>query len=486
MTRKHGFLLLFVLAVFCVSLLQGMLDPDLFWHIRGGMDILEKGKIVLEDSWNYLCNGKVWVNQQWLVEVILALLYKAGGLSAIFYFKGVVAALAVFFIFKSVQSDKVEVSYLTAAVVTVLIARYFLMRTQLFSFVLLAALIYLLEKFKPSKRVIPLVFLFALWANIHAFFGLGLLVLGIHTCAIIFVDFSKERRITVIFDRENLISAVSVLLCALATLFNPFTIKIWQTAGSLFSQRQETLVSEWLPVWKYPITSNIFFFIFFGIVVFLGILFYEKIKLRHLAISVPLVLFGFYSVRILPFSTVATAPLFADLLEALFDSMKVKKGDLRKLHPYAVVFLAALAMASLSFRVTRPIYIPDTVYREDYPVGAVAYMKDNGLKGSIFNEFDWGGFLAFSSKEFKTAIDGRTAVLLFPRGFLEGWRDTVDAKAGWRGTLEKGSPDFVLLYSDDFLAMEIAKSHDWTLLYSDEISALFGRKNSAARPATPN
>ncbi len=98
---RAGFVVLFLFAVFSVSLLQGMLDPDLFWHIRAGQDILEKGKIAIEDSWNYLYGGKVWVNQQWLVEIMLALLFNAGGFTAVFIFKGLVAAGAAYFVFKS-------------------------------------------------------------------------------------------------------------------------------------------------------------------------------------------------------------------------------------------------------------------------------------------------------------------------------------------------------------------------------------------------
>ncbi len=117
-----------------------------------------------------------------------------------------------------------------------------------------------------------------------------------------------------------------------------------------------------------------------------------------------------------------------------------------------------ISAASIAFRAANPVSIPDRVYREDYPVGAVSYMKQHGLKGRIWNEFDWGGFIVFSSRELFTAIDGRTAVLLFPPGYLEEWRDTADVKAGWNERLERGSPDFVLLYQDDFLSMELAQN----------------------------
>jgi hypothetical protein len=236
------------------------------------------------------------------------------------------------------------------------------------------------------------------------------------------------------------------------------------------------LVSEWLPVWKYPLLSNLIFFLFFALLIFLSILFIEKIRVEYVAISLPLIIFGFYSVRVLPFSVIASAPLFTFLLNELYSILKIKDEQIRKVAPIFTAFLVLLSLSSLSYRLTNPLHIPDTVYREDYPVGAVSFMKENNLKGKIFNEFDWGGYLVFSSKDFKTAIDGRTAVLLFPNGYLEQWRDTVDLKEEWKENLEKGSPDYVLLFSDDFLASQLMQSNDWKLLYGDSISILFERK----------
>lgn len=473
---KDSFLILFLSAVFCASLLQGMVDPDLFWHIRGGSDILENGKIVLPDSWNYLFEGKLWVNQQWLVEIVYAFLFKLGGLSLLFYFKAFVCSLIALFIFLSIRKENLFVSYFSTAVAIAVIGRYFLMRTQLFSFLFLAILIYFLEKKSPEQRFIPLIFLFALWANIHAFFGLGLMALSMYVSFNILSQFYKEKSLSPLFKKENIYQVLSVPLSTVATLLNPFGIKIYQTAGTIFSHKQDTLVSEWLPVWKYPLLSNLIFFLFFALLIFLSILFIEKIRVEYVAISLPLIIFGFYSVRVLPFSVIASAPLFTFLLNELYSILKIKDEQIRKVAPIFTAFLVLLSLSSLSYRLTNPLHIPDTVYREDYPVGAVSFMKENNLKGKIFNEFDWGGYLVFSSKDFKTAIDGRTAVLLFPNGYLEQWRDTVDLKEEWKENLEKGSPDYVLLFSDDFLASQLMQSNDWKLLYGDSISILFERK----------
>lgn len=475
--NEKSFLILFLFAVFCGSLLQEMIDPDLFWHIRGGNDILESQKIVLNDGWNYLFEGKPWVNQQWLLQIIYASIFKIGGLQLLFYFKSFICSLIALFVFLAIKRENLFVSYLTTAIVVSVIGRYFLMRTQLFSFLFLSILIFFLEKVDIKKRFIPLIFLFALWSNIHAFFGLGLLAMGMYIAFEILTESFKEKSLSPIFKRENLFQIVNVPLCLLATLINPFGIKIYQTAGTIFSHKQVALISEWLPVWKYPIASILIFYIFFAVLIFVSILFIEKIKPKYVALAFPLVTFGFYSVRILPLSVVASAPLLCFLLNELYITVNFKREYETKITPLIVTFLVIFSLTSLSYRILNPITIPDKKYREDYPVGAIAYMKENNLKGKIFNEFDWGGFIVFSSKDFKTAIDGRTAVLLFPNGYLEEWRDTVDVKEGWNERLEKGSPDYILLYADDFLSSELMQEGEWQVLYGDSISVLFGRKN---------
>ena len=193
--------------------------------------------------------------------------------------------------------------------------------------------------------------------------------------------------------------------------------------------------------------------------------------------ALPLILFGFFSVRILPFSLIASSPLLSLLVNELFTNIKIKKEQKQRFYPIFLTLLLIFSLSSFSYRLENPITITDTNLREDYPLGAIAFMKENNLKGKIFSQFNWGGFIIFSSKDFKTAIDGRTAVFLFPKGYLEEWRDTVNINLGWKERLERGSPDYVLLRSDDFLATELIQNKDWQMLYGDSISVLFGRKN---------
>lgn len=473
---KNRLSFLIFLFSFSVSLLQGMIDPDLFWHIRGGSDIIENGKIVLKDSWNYLFEGKEWVNQQWLIEVIFASLYNIGGISLIFFFKGIIAGLIGLILFKSFERVDKSVSFISTIIVISIIARYFMMRTQFFSFLFFSILFYILEKLPFQKRFIAIPPLFVIWANSHAFFGLGLFSLTLFVLGEILLKLLKVKSFTPIFQRDNIINLLLIPISFLSTLFNPFTYKIYMTAKSLFVQRQETLISEWQPIWKYSLSGNLPFYSYILILIFLAIILYDKIKLKYLFTTFPLLLFGFYSVRIMPFAIINSFLLFSSLFFETIIYLKINKEKIDSVIQILAILILILSISAISFRLTHPLFIPDTKYREDYPIGAINYLKSNNLKGKIFNEFDWGGFIVFSSKDFKTVIDGRTAVLLYPEDYLLKWRDIVDAKYGFEEKLKEGDPDFVLLYSDDFLAMALSQSSDWEMVYGDSISVLFKRK----------
>lgn len=56
---------------------------DVFWMVRAGEEILSTGHIPAVESWSYTVAGTPWNNHEWLFEALVALLHRAGGLTAI-------------------------------------------------------------------------------------------------------------------------------------------------------------------------------------------------------------------------------------------------------------------------------------------------------------------------------------------------------------------------------------------------------------------
>src|SRR5258705_9768331 len=66
----------FVLAVRQCSLL----DPDLWWHIKAGEQIVDTKNIPHTDDFSFTKNGAEWVAHEWLSEVLLYGIYRLTGL----------------------------------------------------------------------------------------------------------------------------------------------------------------------------------------------------------------------------------------------------------------------------------------------------------------------------------------------------------------------------------------------------------------------
>ncbi len=73
-------LLLPVVVVFVVGNLLQVMPHDFWWHVRTGQIILTSHSVPAVDSFTFTRSGFPWTNEAWLMQVILYLLYAAGGL----------------------------------------------------------------------------------------------------------------------------------------------------------------------------------------------------------------------------------------------------------------------------------------------------------------------------------------------------------------------------------------------------------------------
>lgn len=467
---ERAFLALFFAASAVALNLQQMVDPDLFWHLRGGADIWAAGHPVLKDTWNYLFQGKIWVNQQWLTEVLLARAFALGGFWGLAALRTVVALGTVALLLSALSRRPTVARYLAAAVFVACSAKFFLFRTHTFSFLMMAALLFVLERKQGWRRLPWLCGLFALWANLHAFFGLGLLVAG---CCILAEWWIAGQK----FTPAGLAPLAVVPACVAASFINPFGYRVWETAFATLGHSESYLVTEWWPVWRYPFSANAGFYLLAGGLILLVALRRKSVSWPSLLAPALLAVMGARSVRLTSVFTLPAMPLLADLIAGLIPEAEAKgEGLPQRWKPMISSALFGFFTLGLSWILSNPISVPSEVRRQDYPVGAVSYLRANGLTGRIFNEFDWGGYIVWALPGAQTTIDGRTGVLLFPWGHMTAWRQTVDAELGWRARLEEGNPDFVLLYSDDYIALQLRTDPGWQLLYEDHLSALFGRQ----------
>ncbi|HWR98775.1 MAG TPA: hypothetical protein VN317_10180 [Candidatus Methanoperedens sp.] len=421
-------------------------DPDLFWHLRTGDWIREHHALPQEligaAAPSHAPPGadRFSMTSYWLADLLLSLLYGAGGLGALVALRAALLGLLLFLVYRRARGDGlVRAGMLLLAVNT--LGQYPAERPQFLSFVFAAALLLLLDGIReaPSAaaarwRGVAVPPLMALWANCHAGFLIGLGFLGVYAVG------ELTKRLT---PRLQPLppERLRLLLAAaaggfLASLLNPNGWLIMRFAR--VSPVLTGFVSEYF--------STIEFFSYNPspwIVVYWMLL----------AVAVT----GFAFSRRLP----DPAALALVLLTGYFSFTQLRHV------PYFVVVAVPVAVASLSgprlVRVARAAvaaaglcagayFLPGAVRMiEDggrgvevndylFPVDAAAFIESQALQGSMFNQHGWGGYLLWRLAPRQVFIDGRNAdpdlVGTYIR-VLAGDRSRTHDKEYWKDCLER-------------------------------------------------
>jgi hypothetical protein len=109
----------------------------------------------------------------------------------------------------------------------------------------------------------------------------------------------------------------------------------------------------------------------------------------------------------------------------------------------------------------------------NYPDGAVAYMKANGIQGRLFNDWDWGGYLIWHMPEMKVFIDSRGDPYGSTGVFKDYWSAITDQNP--QAVFDKYQVEYVLMPVDSTLSKVLMTKATWTQIYKDDASVLFHR-----------
>ena len=165
--------LAFLLGCFPVA------DFDVWWHLRTGQLILETHTVPRLDLFTYTNATRPWIDVYWLYQVGLALLYRAGGASALVLLKATagagIVALSMLGRRPGHRAWPLALAWLPGVL---MVSGRLSERPEAASLLLLTAYLVLLAGAARAPRGLWLVpILQVLWVNCHGFFVLGPLVL---------------------------------------------------------------------------------------------------------------------------------------------------------------------------------------------------------------------------------------------------------------------------------------------------------------------
>lgn len=226
-------------AIWLVLLFAGrssmLRDPGTFWHTRTGELILKDG-FIREDPYTFTFGGSWWVPYQWGGEVVMAFAHRLGGFDA--QLLGAVTLLAALFAWLSTRLLRTGLHpILVGAVVALGLAAagsHFHVRPHVFTLAALAVTAGLLADCdlgrQPLGRLLWLVPLFVVWANVH-----GGMLGGLATLVIVgggWVVFQQLGLPSPLHSKRSLCFLGAVVLgCGSSMLANPYgtdLVKTWR------------------------------------------------------------------------------------------------------------------------------------------------------------------------------------------------------------------------------------------------------------------
>ncbi len=215
-----------------------MQDPDFGWHIRAGEYILHYG-IPYTDPFSYSMPSYPFVDHEWLTNILLERIFTLWGIVPLLILSSTLAVGSL--LLQYVVSEKKWAS-MSLLISGATLFDFVGIRTQAITWFFLSVLVCVLfQKKLWDKWRFGLPVLFLVWANLHGGFGIGLGVFGV-----VLAGRAIEERKKI---KESLLL---LLLCAGATLINPYGLRLWWEFWMQLSDTQlRWSITEWSPAYYF-------------------------------------------------------------------------------------------------------------------------------------------------------------------------------------------------------------------------------------------
>jgi len=418
-------------------------DPDTYWHLASGQWMLDHREILRTDIFSSTVTGQPYSVGEWLGEIVLTLVFNAGGWAGLAIFRAFLVAIAAFFLARlSRRGGAPLIAALLIVIWALVVSKTrWTDRPAIFTFVLFPVVLDLLYCARAGSRraLVAIPPLILLWANLHGGYAIGIALV---------VAFTAEAALV---RRRDLVPFAVILGAAIALSFiDPETFGVAGAAGHALAPPR--FISEEAP----PDVLEASGFVFAAFVLAaVGVALLYGGALLDALLLIPLLWLALTAQRHLVFFVFAATPLIAAGAARAYARLMPRRAPLRPLpDPAAAALAILLAIGALVSAVSAPT-VPD---ESAYPAAAVPALKAGS--GTLLNEYDWGGYLISRVPERKVFVDGR----LFPfyPAVLRDYRDAVELRSNWRDVLARYDVREVLLRPGKALAVAL-REDGWTV-----------------------
>jgi hypothetical protein len=456
-------------------------DSDLGRDIAFGNYILESHQIPTQNLLSFTKPGQSRPPYEWLAEVLFSISYRLLNFDGVVLLTALVISLAFLIVYLDSfhrRNMPILASLLTlwAAAASSL---HWLTRPHIYSFLFIAIWISWLEKIRNGEKINLWIFpgLMLVWANTHGGFIFGFLAWIAYLVGWLW-EYRRKSASLNVGMKLIIIGGTSLI----SSILTPDLWRNWQGVfgnDSLFilSHTTETLPPNLVTVEILPFTV----LLALAFVIFL--LSWKQIPTSHLFLLIGFALMSLIMTRNIPFFAIAAAPVLAGYLSQPLSKMSFwRKAEEQIamidgiLSGYVwPILISLLAIGTFSYYQS----ITKTPFNQfdpgTFPVQAVDWIEGHPLKGNMFNDLNWGGYILYRLWPGKQVfIDSQSD--FYGEALIRQYAGVFTADGNWDGELKQDNVSWILVSPRTNLAMAASTAPDWQMAYKDSVAVIYVRK----------
>jgi hypothetical protein len=452
------------------------IDPDMWWHLKSGELILSTHRWATTDASSYTAAGFPYLSYEWLGDVLIAAVYRLGGLrglEALLIVMGGAVMLALYGL-ATLRSGNCKAAFFVSAPLICLAGVSFNLRPQMLGYLFLILTVIVMERFCQGKQraVWLLPPLFLIWINTHGSWIIGLGTIGLYFASGL-VSFRagtlEARRWT---NSERLRLEIVFLLSLAAIPITPYGTELaaypFTVANSL--PLGVASVQEWRTMAFDVISGKVFLVFLLGFLLAQAVL-----RISWRLEEFLLFLFGTAMACLHMRFLMLFVPFFAPLAAVILARWTSPYNKAKDQYLLNFAIMAGIIMAMVH-------YFPSQDQLEErvasrFPVHALQFLREHPVPGPLFNTYGYGGYMVESG--FKTFIDGRSEVFE-STGVLADYMYIKQLQPGTLQVLRGYGIRSVLMGRGEPLLTVLAASPEWRRVYSDNTSELYVKQDAGA------
>ena len=486
-------------------------DPGLGWHLRNIDAMIAEGGWLHTDPFSLPQEGKPqeWRTNQWLGELPFWLGERWAGMEGIAAVATLILAFTLRLLYKMLLRDGLPwpVAVFWLCVAALACSCSWIARPNLFTMLFVMLTVRLVEQFHIDRcswrRLLWLLPLFALWANMHGGFVAGFLILVPAFCVEVFLGvLHRSVELRRAARRRGLILLALTGGCFLATLLNPYGWTLYPWVVKLLGNDYFMSLNE---EWKPPPLTNFGavqyapLFVLFPLIVLLS---RRRPNLLEMCLAGGWMVLALKGFRYVPIWVLIVVPIMARASfgipwVAAFVAKHLTSPDPSSLFarregpaPWGVW---SVALAVLLFGGSRLLegrfakLLPQIV--DTQALDEMVKLHRGAPDAVVFHSYNWGGYLTWrgwnpQAPRLLTWIDDRNEAQ--GETHTKETFSILNAEPGWDAALDRANVRFVCvekiepIVENAPLVKELSeRPAEWNKLYEDEYAVIFERRDRA-------